>query len=159
MISLATFGLLTFFNGSAQSQTNQTLGQCISEVHKATNYTVYGEKAAQSCINTLRYQTPTERLGSCISGVQQSTNYTVYGEAASSICQSLLEQQRRYSSPTPNGNYPTILVVPQGQPVQSQPTQRRTQRQCINKTFNQVWNDIHCEFNNGMFEWRTIYLD
>ena len=42
---------------------------------------------------------------------------------------------------------------------QPQSEQRRTERQCVNTTLNQVWDDIHCEFNNGMFEWRTIYLD
>ena len=54
---------------------------------------------------------------------------------------------------------PTILVIPQDQSVQSQPTQRRTKKQCVNKMLNTVWDDVHCQYNNVMFEWKTIYLD
>lgn len=54
-----------------------------------------------------------------------------------------------------------IIIIPNPHvaPQQAQPAQRRTQRQCVNTIFNQVWDDIHCQHNNGMFEWRTIYLD
>jgi hypothetical protein len=54
-----------------------------------------------------------------------------------------------------------IIVIPNPNiaPQQAQPAQRRTQRQCVNTMLNQVWADIHCQYNNGMFEWRTIYLD
>ena len=68
------------------------------------------------------------------------------------------EMCSKQNEPQGNGK-PTILVIPEGQSVQSQPVERRTKKQCVNKMLNTVWDDVHCQYNNVMFEWRTVYLD
>ncbi|PSB04635.1 hypothetical protein [Merismopedia glauca] len=157
-LTLAVFSVSTAFSLPANAQTNQTLGKCISEVRKSSNYAISSDKAAESCVNTLRYQSPVENLGECISGVRESSNYAISSDNASQLCQSLLAQQLQQQGGGNNNNGSTIIVIPNGQQPTPQP-QRRTQKQCVNKMFNQVWDDIHCQFNNGMFEWRTVYLD
>ena len=61
---------------------------------------------------------------------------------------------------TSNGGAPlTSTSNNDNNSVQSQPTQRQNQKQYINKVLNTVWDGVHCQYNNMMFEWKTIYLD
>ena len=70
-------------------------------------------------------------------------------------------QQAMSNSPSQAEKSGTIIVIPneqqRNQEPQRQEPQREAHRQCINTTFNTVWNDIHCQYNNPQFKWRTVY--
>jgi hypothetical protein len=149
--------------------------------------TVLANTNASSCVNGLLYQRAT--FGSTRSEVSEWLAATVCRgvateQEASSVqrcVRSLLFTPQTFGSrrnqtsedtavstcsinrsAPQNSVQPSQIIIipnPNSAPQQTQPTQRRTQKQCVNTIFNQVWDDIHCQHNNGMFEWRTVYLD
>ena len=142
---------LIVFSFPAKAQTNQSFSQCVLTLYSGP---YIASDAAKNCLTAFRGRSVNEDFTTCVNALYKGP---FIQSDANQYCQQAF-QNSASSTPANNGN-PTIIVIPQGNVEQSQPTERRTQRQCIHKTFNQVWADIHCQFNNGMFEWRTVYLD
>jgi hypothetical protein len=153
LVSSLTVGSFFAFTAQPSLAQSQSFSQCVMELYRGP----YSKTdAANNCLNAFRGRPVNEEFSTCISTLYQGP----YSKTDSNnYCQQAFANSSYSPSGNPSSNQSngsTIIVVPQNQSTNSQP-QRNARRQCVHTWFNQVWDDIHCQYNNGMFEWRTVY--
>jgi hypothetical protein len=149
IFALTVLSVSAFISFPAKAQTNQSFSQCVISLYQGPYNST---SAAENCLQAFQGKPVNEDFSTCVNRLYKGP---FNSRSASDYCQkafanSIPSQQQGTGNPTVN--------IYTEQP-QSQPVQRRSKQVCVNTTFNQIWDDIHCQFNNGMFEWRTIYLD
>lgn len=145
-----------YFNAKPTLAQAQSFSQCV--------LTLYGgpfsaRDAAKNCLTAFRGKPLNEEFTSCVRSLY---NGPFNSRDSSEYCQKAFANSSSSSeSSNNNGNNggTTIIINPNQSSQQTRPVERRTQTQCVNKMLNQVWDDVHCSYNNPMFERRTVYLD
>ena len=161
----------------AKAQASQPFSQCVEDLdNSGFNY----HDATTRCLEAYKGKPFNDNLSTCIKKLDE---LGFNSRDAANKCQEAIDNSSSVAGPVPVQVTPArraprttapVIVVPglgplrlpgrrrrrRGPVYAPQQRTRRTERQCINTMFNTVWDDIHCKYhNNGMFKWRTIYLD
>ena len=113
ILKSALIGSITFVIGTvitnqlpANAQVNQTLGQCITDIRKSSNFSINSNEAANLCTQNLKFQLPLQSMGQCITDVRKSSNFSINSDKAGQLCQYLLQQQAQNSNRNFDQNRP-----------------------------------------------------
>lgn len=146
-----TFSGSFYFNTKPTLAQSQSFSQCVLKLY-AGPYS--SSDAAKNCLIAFQGKPLNEEFTSCVDSLYRGPFSST---DSSKYCQSAFANSSSSAPPSNNTGGTTIIINP-NQP-QAKPVERRAVTQCVNKMFNQVWDDIHCTFNNSMFERRTVYVD
>ena len=133
-----------------KAQNSQSFSECVISLY---NGPYNSSNAAEHCLQAFQGKSIKEDFSTCVDRLYEGPYSS---SRAVKYC-----QQAMSNSPSQAEKSGTIIVIPneqqRNQEPQRQEPQREAHRQCINTTFNTVWNDIHCQYNNPQFKWRTVY--
>lgn len=138
----------------AETEKPESFSQCVMNLYKGP---FTSTQATENCLNAFQGKQPNEGFSTCVETLYKGP---FNSRDANENCQRAFSNSNTTNNdsnlrtPIRRTGGTNIIVIPDN----SKPV-RRTETQCIHKTFGNQWPDIHCNGNSSSFERRTIYLD
>jgi len=156
LIGISTLFTLSVPISSAKAQNHESFSQCVIRLSRGV---FTPTSATQNCLNSFSGRPINEEFSTCVNRLNQEFFTTI---SANDSCQTALvnsnfQFSNSFSNRNRRSNYNIFIIVPHN--FNRHKPHREVKRECIHKSFNSVWPDVHCRGSSPSFQWRTIYFD